>query len=481
MKIKIFLFAAIFLTVATSCKDFLQENPKDFLSPNNLPVTEADCDLMLNGAIGVQRNGNLYERCLVFLAGVSADDMDVNYTSGDRFEIDRYSYLKTNQYVELVWRSSYSIINEANIMIAKIPQTNLSDAVKEKYVASAKFMRAFWYFHLVRLYGDKCILLDKPVEDFSAALNMPTASIESVYKLIKEDIDYAVGAGTFDGHRLPTTDWPAAGRPTYGAARLLQANIYMTLAGYPLKQTDKWQTAREASLEVMNTKRYKLAKDLNAMWLIVNEQDPEFIYSIQNQLPDAGSMWPVQVRPDGWMMFIGSDFYYKKYFVDKDLRRDAYHILTWNSKPYTTFTGAAPYIKKYADMNRTNLNDYAKRTDTNWPVFRMSEAYLMFAESENEVNGPTPAALDALNATRLRAGLDALTGLSKEQFRQELMDERARELTFEIKRRYDLQRWGLLDQVLSADPHSKTNFHMAEHEYYPAPNREVMLNPNLGK
>ncbi len=480
MKIKKFLILAVLFVSAISCEDFLEENPKDFLSPDNLPVTVADCDLMLNGAIRHQREQDYYERYLVFLAGISADDMDVRYTSGDRYEIDHYTYLSTNQAIYKTWKRAYNIINETNIMITKIPKTDLNDAVKEKYVAAAKFLRALTYFHVVRLWGPNCILLDEPVEDFNAALELEPASIESVYQLIKEDVDYAVGPGTYDGHRLPSEDWPAPGRPTYGAAKALQAKVYMTMAGNPLNQTDKWQTALDAAQEVLNMPRYSLATDLNDMWLIANENSPEFIYSIQNELPDYGSMLSVQTRPDGWGIYVGSEYYYKMYFEENDLRREAYHILEWDGQPYTELSGECPYIGKWVDMGRDNLNDYSKRTDSNFPVFRISEVYLMFAEAENEVNGPTQSALDALNATRLRAGLERLTGLSKEQFKEELIRERARELTFEIKRRYDLQRWGMLDQVLSTDPHASTNWNMEKYEYFPAPERDVLLNPNLG-
>ncbi len=480
MNIRILLVITVLFTAFTSCQDILEENPKDFLSPDNLPVTEADCDLMLNGAISYQRSADLYDRYLIFLAGVSADDIDVRYTSGDRYEIDRYSYLSTNQAIYKVWKSAYKIINESNIMIARISKTDLNDGVKEKYVASAKFMRSFWYFHLVRLFGDNCILLDKPVVDFNAALELQPSSIEEVYQLIKEDIDYAVGAGSYDGHRLPTEDWPAAGRPTYGAAKALQAKIYMTMAGYPLNQTDKWDIARNASLEVINMSRYELT-DLNTMWFLENESNSEFIYSVQNKLPDYGSMLSVQTRPDGWKIFIGSEYYYNMYFENGDLRKEAYHILEWGGKPYTTFIGAAPYIGKWKDIGREKISDFSKRSDSNFPVFRISEAYLIFAEAENEINGPTQDALDAINKIRLRAGLALLSGLSKDQFKDELIRERARELTFEIKRRYDLHRWGMLDQVLSADPHASTNWNMALHEYYPAPERDVLLNPNLGE
>ncbi|MGV8096938.1 MAG: RagB/SusD family nutrient uptake outer membrane protein [Mangrovibacterium sp.] len=479
MKYVLLTILSVLLVVITACSDFLDENPKDFLSPENLPVTEDDCDLMLNGAISYLRGSNLYERCLMALPGLGGDDVNDCNSSGNYYEMDTYTFLSTQGMIYSVWTGLYDVINETNTMIMKIPQAELDEPVKEKYIAAAKFLRALMYFHLVRIFGHNCILLDKPVDDFAVALELEPASIEQVYELIKEDIDYAVGDGSYDGHRLPINDWPV-GHPTYGAAKTLQAKIYLTMAGYPLKKSECWSTARDASYEVMNMPRYELWNDVKTMWLIGNEHVPEFIYSIENHLPDYGSMWPVQTRVDGWRMFVGNDDYYKAYFEENDLRREAYHILEWDGKPYSTFRGKCPYIGKWVDIGREKLSDYSNRTNSNFPVFRISEVYLMFAEAENELSGPTSGAYNALNATRTRAGLEPLSGLTKEQFKNELIRERARELTFEIKRRYDLHRWELLEEVLSADPKASTNFKMAEHEYYPVPEREVALNPNLG-
>ena len=83
-------------------------------------------------------------------------------------------------------------------------------------------------------------------------------------------------------------------------------------------------------------------------------------------------------------------------------------------------------------------------------VFRLAEAYLIFAEAENELNGPGDA-YAKINTIRSRAGLPDLTGLTQDQFRQAVRDERKWELGFEFQRRWDLNRWGILVQAVQSN------------------------------
>lgn len=479
MKSRIFIYILIII-LFSSCENFLEENPKDFLSPENLPTTEEDCLLMLNGAIGKQRSWLLYDRCLFYLAGVSADDFYEIRSSGEAFEIEAYTYQTTSSYIKYTWYQCYRIINETNLMIQKIPDTDLDDTVIEQYVASAKYLRAFIYFHLVRLYGDNAVLLEEPIEDFELASQVVTSPIEDFYDLILSDIEYAVGKNSNGENRLSEDEYPEQGSPTFGAAKALQSKIYLTVASQPLERTEYWEKAKDVALEVMNMSKYALSQDVENLFLIENETNSEFIYSIQYLLPDYGSMMAVQSRPDGWNLFHTSYDYFNKYFSDTtDLRRKSSFILEWNGKTYEELNSTRMYVKKYSDIGREVLTNYNKRSALNIPVFRMGEVYLIYAEAENEANGPTASAYDAINATRERAGLQSLAGLSKDQFREELKLERNRELCFELKRRYDLQRWGDLEEIMKDVPKAAPNFDITEHLYYPTPDYDVLLNENL--
>lgn len=484
MKYRVILY--IFsLLICFSCDDFLEENPEDFLSPENMPQTEDDCELMLNGVVGrlVETSSNglasyLYDWQLLKLAELSVDEMIETGSSGADYQLDSYTYMSDNKHIYGTWAQLYRIINDANTMITKIPDADLDDAVIEKYVAAAKFLRALSYYHLVNLYGDNAILIEEPVSDFSEVLSVSSSTVAEIYSLIESDAEYAVGQNTEGENRLPTDEWDEAGRPTYGAAKALQASVCLSMAGYPLYMGDDyWTKARDAASVVMGISNYSLHEDVETLFSMDNDNGPEFIFSAQYYLPNYGSMMAAQTRPDAWKSVKASEDFLNT-FSANDLRRSNYLIIEWNGNPYTSLSGKVPYVGKWKDIGRDVLSDYNKRTALNNPIFRMSEMYLIYAEAENELNGPTNA-YDELNAIRTRAGLEAISGLTQDEFRDSLKMERHHELCFEYKRRYDLIRWDDFEEAMENDPEVSSEFNVEEHRYYPVPNHEVLLNESL--
>jgi starch-binding outer membrane protein, SusD/RagB family len=139
-----------------------------------------------------------------------------------------------------------------------------------------------------------------------------------------------------------------------------------------------------------------------------------------------------------------------------------------------------PYYGKFFDAGRETIQLNNSRTDLNWPVYRYAEVLLFFAEAENEANGPTGAAFDALNQVRARAKLPALAGLTKDQFREAVRQERSWELAFESKRLFDLKRWGIFYDVMQNDLVGRIGV-QPHHVWMPIPQRDVDLAPSLGQ
>jgi hypothetical protein len=115
-------------------------------------------------------------------------------------------------------------------------------------------------------------------------------------------------------------------------------------------------------------------------------------------------------------------------------------------------------------------------------VYRMADAYLMYAEAENELDGPTVEAYKRINAIRERAGLGDLSGLTQDRFREAVRTERAHELSFEFQRRWDLNRWGTLVNAVkdaeTSNPEGAKNVR-PYHMLCPIPSQELSLNPAL--
>lgn len=139
------------------------------------------------------------------------------------------------------------------------------------------------------------------------------------------------------------------------------------------------------------------------------------------------------------------------------------------------------YVEKMLDHGSPRVN-----SGKNTIIYRLSDAYLMYAEAENELNGPTPEAYSKINSIRDRAfdndPAKRLSGLSKDEFRQAIMDERKWELGFEYHRRWDLNRWGKLAEAVQSmaetNPIGAENF-KPYHVLWPIPFQEFDLNPNL--
>jgi hypothetical protein len=159
-------------------------------------------------------------------------------------------------------------------------------------------------------------------------------------------------------------------------------------------------------------------------------------------------------------------------FDPNDLRKKWYD---WNGNG--TVKTKFHYVFK-----QMNFSEARNNHGMNSRVFRMADAYLMFAEAENELNGPSVDGYAKINAVRKRAGLTDLTALTKEQFRQAVRNERKWELSFEFQHRWDLNRWGTLTEAVKSisvtNPAGAANV-KDYHQLFPIPTREMSLNPEL--
>lgn len=467
MKKNIITHIALLLALS-SCEAFLTEEPKSLLAPENFPASAEDGNLMLGGMMSTM--DGYYDRAFFLSVEIPSDHSEAKYSSGDRYDMDHFTYTTGNQYFRSVWQESYKIIGEANLMISAMSE---EDSWAPPYIAAARFYRAFQYFHLTRLWGQVPLRID-PVSTFDQAKDASKATEQEVYEQILADLAYA------EGH-LPVA-WESGfddGRPTQGAAKALLAKVYLTMAGWPLKQTDKYQLAVNKAGEVINMGRYALLEDFSDVFLIRNQNSSEHIWSVQYSDPSSGgTMMTVQSRPSGggikeggWYFWNTSEAFMNT-FSDQDKRKSGTFLTELVEEingetiitPFADFGGgnelsARPCMKKWQDYGEgRGFTDNSRRTGLNFPVFRFSEIYLILAEAENEANGPTQKALDAVNEVRSRAGLEGLSGLGQTELRDAIRDEWSFELAHEGKRRFNLVRWELFDQVMANDPNGSTNY-----------------------
>ena len=508
---------ALTMVALAGCTDWLTEDPQDFFSPDNFPASEADLVIALGGIDDWYTGGSsqaYFHRGWPMITEVPSDQTVASATTGSRFEQDTYTLTAANEWLWRVWRQIYGAIGQANVVIARIPQmTGVSQAVKDRYLGAFKFHRAFNHFNAVRVWGSVPLMMT-PVTDFSTVAEVKRAPIAEVYDSIAKDLE---DAALLLPLRWPGSATPDDGRPTQGAAYAMLADVYLNMSGV-LVHENHWADAARAAKAVIDSGRYSLVPSFANLWLINNKNGPEHIYSIQFGGLKR-NLFTCQSRPTG----IGAEsctnatnYWYAtaafmNTFADSDARKPV-TFLTQVNVPLGCTTGATGCVTYYYDRTSTDgktapfgnktprfptampyygkffdaggpgmINQNSSRSDLNWPVYRYAEVLLMYAEAENEANGPTQPALNAINLVRRRAGLtDLLLGLSQDSLRTLVHKERGFELAFESKRLFDLKRWGTFLTVLSGDPVAGP-YVQAHHVFLAIPQREIDLAPGLGQ
>jgi len=465
------IFLLILFLGLTSCSDILDENPKSSITAENFFNTEQDAVLAVNSiyqAIYLQNN---HSRPQLFLTVLATDDSELKHLNDYQFDSNYGGYLELN------WRAHYILINRANLALAEIQNIEFDANVKNSMLGEARFLRALAYFRLVRFFGD-VPLLTEPTASLDN-VNIPRSPTETVYNQIIEDLEFAEN-NLFNANNTET------GRATNTAAKALLAKVYLTI--------QEWDLAAEYSKEIIDAGENQLMENFPDVFIPENQDNDEIIFAIQYQ---SGSGRPsYQLRyylprnlpgspqvARGLAAYLPSEELYESY-RGGDLRRD------WTLFTEYTYQGETvtfpPHWHKFMDYN--GLTNTANN-DTDFPLLRYADILLTYAEALNELGGPTAEAYEALNMVVRRAYGRAINsssdvdfaGLSQEEFRQEILDQRRWEFAGEYHRWYDLQRTGQLIPVMREWLNDQ-GFTGTVPDYktvYPIPQREMDLNSEL--
>lgn len=471
----------VLLNAVTGCVSLIEE-PENFYSPENI-TNEKGLTSMVNGIYNRIGEYQYYGRSHYTMSDMGSDDTDPG-TLGrpERVTIDNFTHDANNSAVSDVWQRIYDGINRANLTIDTGEKLGIDPARKAAILGEARFLRALNYFNAVRYWGDVPLVTSSPqsLDDIARVSNLKRNPVAEVYTQIIQDLTAAEQA-------LPLQQ-TEKGRATKGAAQALLAKVYLT--------RQEWAKAAEYAKKVIDSKQYSLVPDYKNLWLVANENGPEHIFSLQGMgSAGYGSRYTVAFRPSNYTAGFAInvpmlDFYNS--FKNEDYRKQV-SFLTQFTDPtgkviaYTDFqpttSKGRPHIGKFDDAGPT-ANITANENDTNYPIIRYAEVLLMYAEALNEDGGPTALAYQSINEVRKRArnnnpaaltALPDLAGLSQEQFRQAVRQERRWELCFESQRWFDLVRWDVLVQTMSPTrPNVK-----AFHKLFPIPQAEIDRNPSL--
>lgn len=480
--------AILFLMLAVvSCEDFLEKNPLDTVNTENFYQTAEDAIAAINAAYQPLQRPKLHNMRMWttdIIAGnseVGANPVEAN----DGIETkDQANFITTtdNRGVLDLYQGPAPGILYANLVLQKVPSIEMDEELKNRILGEAKFLRAYYYFVLVRFFGDVPLILlpQTPGDDLRPA-RTPKAE---VYAQIIKDLEEAK-------EELPQREAYAAadiGRASKGAAAGMLAKVYLTLGD--------WEKTVALCNEVTSL-GYALNTDYASNFNPETENSIESLFEVQyinpvnNFWDDANqSSWTTNFMGprDSPLTSVGWGWNQPtQEFVDAyeagDLRKDV--TIFYEGGPQfdgKDYKASMSYVTGYSVRKFVLPAAYvptgSSGSPLNWPVLRYADVLLMKAEALNEL-GRTTEAEDPLNQVRERAGLDPVSGLSKDQFREAVLHERRMELAFEGHRWFDLIRvqngvYGLA--FLHAI--GKTNA-TEKHLLFPIPQAERDVNPNL--
>lgn len=448
--------SCLVIMIMVSCVE-LEENPPSDLSPQNFYSTQDELDMALTGIIkALYSEWSTFDYGYDLLLAAGAEDVR---SDADIFKnFDRLTPNDRELVILDFWRKTYEAISNTNALLAKMGNAKgVKEDALDQIEGQARFLRAFTYFYLVRFFGPIQVTSYENQSDIS---NVKASTVEEVYTgMIIPDLLIAE-------EKLPVS-FPEKGRPTRGAAKTLLAKVCLTMAGWPINKPETYYPlAMDKAYEVMNPQNgygYALEEDFADLWKQSNKlTSKEFIFTFYGSIAEggaAGSHMDLATRhwgngEGGW-----GDYYSETRFFEKfpeGPRKDA--TFTSVFADGTTFIQAKtqPHIAKYRDGgSRVYTNSEGFR-----PILRYADALLIYAEAVNYLNnGPTTQALDALNAIRTRAGLDAYpAGMTQQQFDKAVIEERAWEFACEGDRWHDLVRREMVVEVNIDDhPHVKSS------------------------
>ncbi len=457
MKRILFIIGVTLVTVS-GCRK-LDENPANFISPENFYRTRSDAIAAVTAAYAPVRNNGFVTRNYVILGEITTDNMFPLPNNNDRVQLDNYVHTPTNGILRETWTNFYQGIAYANNVIDRVPAINMDAALRDRLVAEGRFLRAFYYYHLVRLFGD-LPLVTKALKSL-AELDYPKRSPKAdVYTVIIDDLKAA------ENILPPSYTGADQGRATKGAAKAFLASVYLTLKQY--------QLAADKAAEVMAPgSGYGLWDKYEDVFDIKNEFGKEAIFDAQFVSGPAGQGGNLiaffaqennSVGGRGFGSFQPTQELYDA-FQAADKRKAVF---------FTKGTDNKWYCNKWIDADAKTEN----QSDNNYPLMRYGTVVLTFAEAYNEVHTPVDDndAYKAVNSIRTRAGLPPFSGLTQAQLRDSILNERRLELCFEGERWFDLVRRDALVPTLLAK--GTTNI-KPFHVLFPVPQFEIDLNTNL--
>lgn len=465
---------ASFISFQSCKKSFLNVDPAQNTAATLFFKTQDDATKAVSAMYANLREWNNIAFAPIAVESMGSDDVEKGSTASDAtFFNDYHNFTITSGDAQLggFWKGQYQNINFANQILTNVPGITMDETLKARYLAEAKFIRAYSYFRLVRAFGDVPLRLTLPKD--ASEYNLPRTAKEQVWAAIETDLTDAANV-------LPQTYSSAdVGHATKGAALALHAKVAMYLK--------KWSDVLSYTNQVMGF-GYSLYPDYEQLFRTTHKNNQESVFEIQCALipnnPDASNSQYSQVQGvrgvtgGGWGFNVPSPELAAAYETG-DPRRDATIIFRGETTPEgdkIPATGDNPMYnqKSYVPFSMY-VSGFNEGCQQNKIVLRYADVLLMNAEANNEL-GSSAAALIPLEQVRARARagnnaiLPKITTTDQAALRTAIYNERRIELAMEFERYFDVIRQGRGTAVFGS-----RGWKAGKNEVWPVPQNEIDL------
>ncbi|WP_293304906.1 RagB/SusD family nutrient uptake outer membrane protein [Pedobacter sp. UBA5917] len=463
---------------ASSCKkDFLNVDPQGQQVAQQFWKTQEDATKGVNAIYANLRTWENLAFPALAIESTGSDEADKGSTVTDApfFNLyDTFTVTSTEGSLQSFWTGQYRNINLCNQVLDNIPNISMDAGLKARYLAEAKFVRAYSYFRLVRAYGGVPLRLKVPADP--SEYNIPRADKAAVYAQIEKDLNEAatVLPASYGSNDI--------GRATKGAAIGMHAKVAM--------YQQKWNDVLTLTNQVIGM-GYALFPDFEKGFRTQNENNVESLFEVQCEFVpgnnDASNSQYSQVqgvageRAGGWGFNTPSAELIAS-FEAGDPRKDATILFPGETTPQGDFIKTNIVNIGYNQKSYVPFGMYVsgnQGSQQNFRVLRFADILLINAEAANELNNPT-LALTSLNKVRARArgGLTGIlpdvTTTDKTALRNAIWKERQSELALESDRLFDVIRQGRGAQVLGPK-----GWKANKNEVWPIPQTEIDLSGGL--
>jgi len=494
---KIIILLVLVSAILPGCQKFLEEDLQGERSDQQFFKTANDAELALTGIYNVLTFANSDNRIWVF-GDVASDDAAKGGIPGDQADIgliDDFNVSTDNGNLEQVWVLYYEGISRSNKLLDHIDGIDMDAERRDQIKGEAKFLRAYFYYWLVNVFGDIPVHTTTPTAEELQRAATPVAKVWS--DVIIPDLTEAAALlpETFTGKDL--------GRATSIAAYAFLAKAYLF--------TEQWSLSEEAAMSVVNSGLHQLALVYKDNFTYATRDNPEVIFAVRHlaeQDPGLGNgmnSWFAPRAQNGYGFNAPTQNFVDEFEtttegvydprLDYTIGREGQVWLDSNIFFNPDWSPTGYLQKKYIQPLAEVPKESKDQGQLHYIFLRYSDVILMLAEALNE-QGKTAEAGQYVNMVRTRAResflydsslpgygtipddlLPDITGSSQSSLRDAIRHERRVELGFEFHRYFDIIRYG---ESYANDAFSdKENFTYSKYQHFPIPQSELNTNFKL--